>query len=141
MCADHILDLACTVLGVETIMVSLLDGEKKFVKCGTGLVKGGGISLDPPAICHWSLVPTLHQMVIVEDTHQDARRGRVPVQSCLCMYKVHRLLAPKGPIQTAPCCTRGFQDFPGLHSAGHDPIRPEAPMKDLLDTSENLSSV
>ncbi|KAK9916182.1 hypothetical protein WJX75_009766 [Coccomyxa subellipsoidea] len=70
---DHILDLACTVLGVETIMVSLLDGEKKFVKCGTGLVKGGGISLDPPAICHWSLVPTLHQMVIVEDTHQDAR--------------------------------------------------------------------
>lgn len=59
-------------------MVSLLDGEKKFIKCGTGLVKGGGISLDPPAICHWSLVPTLHQMVIVEDTHEDAR--------CACIY-------------------------------------------------------
>ncbi|BDA44489.1 probable mitogen-activated protein kinase kinase kinase 11 at C-terminar half [Coccomyxa sp. Obi] len=70
---DAILDLACQVLGIHTIMVSLLDGEKKFIKCGTGLVAGGGISLDPPAICHWSLVPTLHQMAIVEDTHQDAR--------------------------------------------------------------------
>lgn len=61
------------MLGVPTIMVSLLDGQKKFIKCGTGLVAGGGISLDPPAICHWSLVPTLHQVIIVEDTHQDAR--------------------------------------------------------------------
>lgn len=73
VCTDAILDLACQVLGIHTIMVSLLDGEKKFIKCGTGLVAGGGISLDPPAICHWSLVPTTHQMVIVEDTHQDAR--------------------------------------------------------------------
>lgn len=39
---------------------------------GNGVYQSG-ISMDPPAICHWSLVPYLHQMVIVEDTLKDAR--------------------------------------------------------------------
>ena len=91
------MNLACQVLGIHTIMVSLLDGEKKFIKCGTGLVAGGGISLDPPAICHWSLVPTLHQMVIVEDTHQDAR--------CAALFNLNSALQepPETGCLTASC--------------------------------------
>jgi hypothetical protein len=70
--ADDILQLACTVLQINTIMVALLDGGRLFVKGSAGFLESG-LSLQPPTICHWSLVPTLHQMVIVEDTHKDAR--------------------------------------------------------------------
>ena len=71
-CAEAILQLASTVLGVSTIMVSLLDGYKKFVRNATGFVSSGA-AIEPPAICHWSLVPQVHQMVVVEDTLLDAR--------------------------------------------------------------------
>lgn len=72
--ADNILQLACQVLSMKTILVSLLDGQKLFIKnTGPGGIVQSGIALTPPDVCHWSLVPTLHQMVVVEDTHQDAR--------------------------------------------------------------------
>lgn len=54
------------MLELDTVLVSLLDGDRKNVLAATGFVESG-ISMDPPAICHWSLVPSLHQMVIVED--------------------------------------------------------------------------
>ena len=66
------LQLARQVLGIETMLVSLIDGNKKYVLTATGFV-APGISMEPPAICHWSLVPSLHEMVIVEDTWADAR--------------------------------------------------------------------
>lgn len=72
--ADALLQLAVQVLELETVLVSLLDGDHKNVLAATGFVDSG-ISMDPPAICHWSLVPSLHQMVIVEDTLEDARWG------------------------------------------------------------------
>ena len=75
--ADPILQLATSVLGVSTIMVSLLDGDKKFVKNAAGFVPDGAV-IEPPAICHWSLVPQVHQMVVVEDTLLDARCARRP---------------------------------------------------------------
>lgn len=66
------------VLGMETMLVSLLDGNKKYILSASGFLTPG-MSLDPPAICHWSLVPSLHQMIIVEDTLEDARQASVPV--------------------------------------------------------------
>lgn len=70
--ADTLLELAVAVLGMETMLVSLLDGDRKYMLVATGFLTPG-MSLDPPAICHWSLVPSLHQMVVVEDTLEDAR--------------------------------------------------------------------
>ena len=72
--ADTLLELAVAVLGMETMLVSILDGNQKFMLAASGFLTSG-ISLDPPAICHWSLVPSLHQMVIVEDTLEDARQA------------------------------------------------------------------
>ena len=62
------------VLGMETMLVSVLDGNQKFVLAASGFLTPG-MSLDPPAICHWALVPSLHQMVVVEDTLKDARQA------------------------------------------------------------------
>lgn len=73
LCADTLLQLAVSVLGMETIVVSLLDGNQKYMLAATGFVTPG-MSMEPPAICHWSLVPSLHQMVVVEDTLEDARQ-------------------------------------------------------------------
>ena len=71
--AEPILQLAINILGVGSIMVSLLDGQKKFVvKSAAGFVPPETM-LTPPGICHWSLVPQVHQMVVIEDTLLDAR--------------------------------------------------------------------
>jgi hypothetical protein len=57
-------------------MVSLLDGGQTFVvKSAAGFVPPGTM-LTPPGICHWSLVPQIHQMVVIEDTLLDARCAR-----------------------------------------------------------------
>ena len=77
-CADTLLELAVAVLGMETMLVSLLDGNQKYILAASGFLTPG-MSLDPPAICHWSLVPSLHQMVVVEDTLEDARQACVPM--------------------------------------------------------------
>ncbi len=74
MRADTLLELAVAVLGMETMLVSLLDGNRKFILAASGFITPG-MSLDPPAICHWSLVPSLHQMIVVEDTLKDARQA------------------------------------------------------------------
>ena len=75
--AEPILQLAINILGVGSIMVSLLDGERKFVvKSAAGFVPPQTM-LTPPGICHWSLVPQVHQMVVIEDTLLDARRAGV----------------------------------------------------------------
>ena len=87
-CADTVLQLACKVLSMETMLVALLDGNRKFVITATGMVSAG-ISMEPPAICHWSLVPSLHQMVIVEDTLEDARSAAI---SCHMPHAVQRCL-------------------------------------------------
>ncbi|CAL5218358.1 g20 [Coccomyxa viridis] len=75
---DTLLELAVAVLGMETMLVSLLDGNRKFILAASGFITPG-MSLDPPAICHWSLVPSLHQMIVVEDTLKDARTCNNPV--------------------------------------------------------------
>ena len=78
--ADTLLELAVAVLGMETMLVSLLDGNQKFLLSASGFLTPG-MSLDPPAICHWSLVPSLHQMVIIEDTQKDARSAHAAHES------------------------------------------------------------
>ena len=71
--AEPILQLAINILGVGSIMVSLMDGDREFVvKSAAGFVPPQTM-VAPPGICHWNLVPQVHQMVVIEDTLLDAR--------------------------------------------------------------------
>ena len=71
--AEPILELASNILGLGSIFVSLLDGDRSFVvKSARGFIPAGALP-KAPGICHWSLVPQVHQMVVIEDTLLDAR--------------------------------------------------------------------
>lgn len=72
--ADILLQLATQVLKMENICVVLLDGNKAVTPMATGFLVPG-LAYDPPGICHWSLVPSINQMIIVEDTLEDARQA------------------------------------------------------------------
>jgi hypothetical protein len=83
--AEPILALASKILGLGSIFVSLLDGDQKFtVKSAKGFIPEGA-KPRAPGICHWSLVPQVHQMVIIEDTLADARCAGACSSSSLVM--------------------------------------------------------
>ncbi|KAK9834124.1 hypothetical protein WJX81_000060 [Elliptochloris bilobata] len=69
---EPILELACTVFGISVAMVALVDGERVFIRNCFGDTSMVGLR-PPPNLCNWTLVPSSHQVLVVEDTMLDAR--------------------------------------------------------------------
>ena len=69
-----LLELATHLLGIETMAVTLLDGKREVTLVATPCIT---LEAASPATgsCRWVLVPTLHHMVIVEDTLADPRQA------------------------------------------------------------------
>eukprot|EP00891_Asterochloris_glomerata_P004428 jgi/Astpho2/4428/Aster-00044 len=68
---DHIVSLICTIFKTEAALVALVDDNRIFIKNAQGFMKG-----DFPwrwSFCAWTLAPTHHQIMCIEDTHEDAR--------------------------------------------------------------------
>ncbi len=66
--ADTLLELAVAVLGMETMLVSLLDGNRKFILAASGFLTSGHVPGPSRPSATGRSVPSLHQMVVVEDT-------------------------------------------------------------------------
>lgn len=69
-----LLELATQLLGIETMAVTLLDGNREVTRVATGFINLEATS-KAPGSCRWVLLPTSHHMVIVEDTLRNPRQA------------------------------------------------------------------
>ena len=71
-CAEHIIQLACTVFGTCNALVALLDSDRIIIRNGSGMFAPG----DFPwrySFCGYTLSSPNETTMVVEDALQDAR--------------------------------------------------------------------